>query len=106
MPVEFDCLTCGICCMAITGQDEYRVVLKPDDDIKSIPKNFIVEIPISRTKRYAIKLKTDDQGLRVCACLTGEIGKSVACYIHATKPLACKDFPKDGPTCKFYRNKI
>ena len=92
--------------MGIPGQNQHRVVLRPGDDMESIPEGYLIEIPVSRTKRYAIKLKTDEQGLRVCACLTGEIGKSVVCSIHATKPTACKDFPKGGPTCKFYRDKL
>lgn len=111
---KLNCLTCGLCCCAPTGQDAFCDVTA--DDLKKIDKKFRLKVwrpstfdrlasALSGEEPPYGALKTKQVGdFTVCVALAGEVGKSVSCQTYKTRPATCHEAVIPGDrTCRSLR---
>jgi uncharacterized protein len=58
----------------------------------------VVEL-MSDERMVLLGTKFNAQGARVCAALTGKLGKRVACDVYAERPALCRQFEAGSPEC-------
>lgn len=109
-----DCLTCGLCCCAPSGQDAFCDVT--EEDVKKLDKKF--KLKVWRPSTFDLlasaldggeapfgALKTKQVGdFTVCVALAGKVGKKVKCTTYATRPKTCHEAVVPGDhTCRTLR---
>jgi Fe-S-cluster containining protein len=113
-----NCLKCGICCADNPGamsdptidrfikpENDYCIILTPGEE-KRFADDVLIEVTRGPRKHWAIKTKRNAQGVKVCALLDGEIGKTAKCSVHTIKPQICKNFRIGSLACKLYRENL
>lgn len=96
-----DCLRCGLCCCAPSGQGEFCDVT--EEEAKRLPKKFRLKLwyPSAFDLAMAVMhhesyphaaLKTRQAGdFTACVALEGTVGKKVKCAIYKDRPHVCHD---------------
>lgn len=121
---DFDCRTCGLCCVAFSDQEVYCDVTPEDEQLLStafIKENVryptfdtldnarLVMMGIERPPYGAIKTKWRRMRagplrgweLNTCAALRGSVMHRVSCRIYMCRPEVCRKAVRPGDTaCK------
>lgn len=79
------CLTCGACCT------QFRVSFYWAEASDTTPGGVPVELTEQLT-HHRIMMKGTGGSHPRCVALEGEIGRSVACSIHPSRPSVCRAF--------------
>jgi Fe-S-cluster containining protein len=97
-----DCLTCGICCIALEDQGEYANVTEKDKT--QLGKRFVrlhVVQDAVKTK-WRVQRSGPLKGVSACACvaLRGSLMHQVSCSVYSVRPEVCRKAVKPGDrTC-------
>ena len=94
-----NCLTCGLCCCASSGQDRFCNVTK--EDIKRLPRKYRLKVlhpSIFDIVANAFDGHTVDSALgtkssetyTTCVALIGLVGHSVKCDVYDVRPEVCR----------------
>ena len=113
MMAKPNCLTCGLCCCTIPGQDRFCNVTK--EDIKRLPRKYWLKVfHPSAFDIFANALDdhTVDSALRTkasgtyttCIALIGSVGHSVRCDVYDVRPDVCRTAVVPGDrNCRYLR---
>jgi len=100
-PTNYDCQTCGACCVPDYASDAYvhvrpeELVEWSDDDVQE----YVVYEQIGGLSQPALKTLTDRDGSCRCKALRGSPGQSVECVIYAQRPALCRRFKAGSGEC-------
>jgi len=102
---EFDCLSCGACCVAtVPEQDAYAETTWTDE--RKLGRAF-VRLNIVRPTRAGMTdrgmqvphgaIKTVQRGGEaVCVALEGDVGVAVKCSVYSRRPRVCRSSCSPG----------
>lgn len=92
-----DCLTCGICCIALHYASVSSERVPASDHYWEVTEETSAgEITIDRVLR-----RNPETG--ACLALAGEIGKNISCNIYEERPQTCRDFEAGSDKCHALR---
>ncbi len=102
-----DCLTCGACCASPFVGEGY-IQLEKDEESRLARKGLpvLVIVPDPEDRIVMLGTKHNGEGIRVCAALTGRVGKQVACNIYEERPTLCRQFEAGSPECHQARRAV
>lgn len=107
---NYDCLTCGACCIADYGDVSYVYLSEEDfDRLDEIEQEQLVHEEWSPERlivHRALKVGWDGDGNCRCQALKGKIGVEVECDIYERRPRACERFPAGGSSCREARKQV
>lgn len=100
---EFDCRTCGACC--VSNWDTEAYVYIDDDDIRLLRSGYsertvkkLIACADDPAER-GLGTKENQQGHIVCVALRGSVGKRCSCRIYDVRPRACRSFKPSSKEC-------
>jgi Fe-S-cluster containining protein len=91
---QFDCRTCGACCMPERRGPMY-VGLEPIDEQRLSPRWRAAHVA-----HQAILTKLDPVGRCVCVALRGTVGAHVSCTVYARRPDQCRMLEAGTAECR------
>jgi hypothetical protein len=92
-----DCLTCGICCVAL----HYASV--SSERVPSAEHYWEVTEETSHGEVTVDRVLRRDPDTGACLSLAGEIGKNISCNIYEERPQTCRDFEAGSDKCHALR---
>lgn len=97
---EFDCLSCGACCVSDFEALDYVHLFEPEVDrlVAKGKGHLVYEEKTYGEPMYSMRTRSDSCGNCRCVALEGTIGEKVACTIYDIRPEICRKF-KPGSTC-------
>jgi len=104
---EFDCVTCGACCVSTWDSETYVYV--GDDDVRQLrlayDEDEVARIVggLDDPMEQGLKTKVNCQGHVTCIVLDGKVGERCSCSIYEHRPETCIDFKPGGDCCKLAR---
>ncbi len=99
MPVP-DCLPCGACCASpFIGEGYIRLEKDEERGLARTGLPVLIIVPDPEDRIVMLGTKCNGEGIRVCAALTGRVGKQVACAIYEERPKLCRQFEAGSPEC-------
>jgi Fe-S-cluster containining protein len=103
---EYDCRTCGLCCIADNDAGHYAYV--DQRDICRMPPYYQSQaIPVYDRQLdleiWGLGTKERDDGAHVCVAFEGQEGVSCRCVIYNARPQVCRDFEPGSRSCKDVR---
>jgi len=103
--MNFDCRTCGACCLAPSGAGQY--VRLDDEDLARLEdaerERFVVRESETSSHPFAwLETRETDDEL-VCAALDGVPGAACSCVIYPRRPAICRRFEMSSPECLLAR---
>jgi Fe-S-cluster containining protein len=98
---EYDCQTCGACCINYFGTVQY-VGLSGEEPGRVKRLNLPVVEYRGRPHLGTVPYGGDGGGT-ICAAFAGEAGGSCGCTIYADRPQACRDFEPGSRKCRAAR---
>jgi Fe-S-cluster containining protein len=115
--VDYDCQSCGACCVPTYDVESYVHLLQ--EDVDRLDAAGQLEDLAVQTNRYgpiryedphwALLTKTQTQPeaeYTVCKALSGPVGKDCSCSIYDSRPKACIDFQPGSLYCQAAREEI
>ncbi len=81
---EFDCQTCGACCV-----EAGAVILAEEDDVPAPLVQYVANLRCMVTEGTSFR----------CAALLGTVGRSVGCAIYGRRPEVCRSFDAGSDEC-------
>lgn len=102
---EFDCLSCGACCVSDFEAPDYVLLLPPEVDrlVAEDKKAMIFEDREFGEPMYSMRTQSDSCGNCRCVALGGTVGEQVSCTIYGIRPQVCRDFEPGSEVCKTAR---
>jgi Fe-S-cluster containining protein len=104
---EFDCVSCGACCVSPYDCETYVYI--GNDDIHRLRTAYTertvrrlvgeMEDPYER----GMNTKENKQGHITCISLRGSVGRQCSCSIYDARPEACRKFKPGDHPCKAAR---
>ena len=109
MNPEFDCQSCGACCVSPYTGDAYVALDESEAD-----RLALAQLPVILQRQggdppeFVPKLgtKLSDDGTNVCAAFRGMAGSTCSCGIYQVRPNACRQFAVGGSACLEARRRI
>jgi len=90
--MAFDCQSCGACCAVFRVSFYWsESTLHPEG---TVPRHLVT--PISP---YHVAMNGTLQSPVRCACLSGEVGKSVSCDIYPLRSSTCRECEVGSENC-------
>jgi Fe-S-cluster containining protein len=106
---EFDCQTCGACCVSPNTGDAY-VALSDSEATRMTWAQLpvILQRQGGDPPEFLPKLgtKLDANAMNVCAAFGGVVRSTCFCSIYADRPQACRQFDVGGNACREARRKV
>jgi Fe-S-cluster containining protein len=108
---DYDCKTCGACCIAPSAEDTGYVALWPGDVKRLAPRErrLLVVDEFEEggvggmSQGPALRTRCDRRGNTRCAALRGTIGREVSCAIYPRRPEVCRAFEPGSADCRELR---
>ena len=109
MNPEFDCQTCGACCVSPYSGDAYVAL-----DESEAARLALAQLPVILQRQggdppeYVPKLgtKLSVDSTRVCAAFAGIVRSACFCGIYEGRPNACRQFEVGGKACREARRRV
>ena len=99
--MEYDCQTCGACCVDYFGTAGY-IQLDPEEQVRM--RRFGLRVVVWHGQPLLGTRSHNGQGGETCCeAFAGEVGKACACSIHPGRPRACREFEAGSLGCQFAR---
>ena len=96
--MTYDCQTCGLCCVSLTGFEAYADCTPRD--LERLPKTFRRLHVVNNTirTRDALQRSGPLKGATAtaCAALRGALLKSTKCSIYENRPSVCRTAIRPG----------
>ena len=100
---EFDCQSCGACCVSPYSSDAYVAL-----DDREATRLALVQLPVifqrqgGEPPEFLPKLgtKLSANATKVCAAFEGTVGLACVCGIYQERPNACRQFEVGGRACR------
>jgi len=104
--MDYDCRTCGLCCIGDNNSGHYVYV--DQRDIHQLPNYYQQRVmPVYDSQLdleiWALATKERDDGAHVCVAFEGQEGVSCRCAIYNARPQVCKDFEPRSRSCRDVR---
>ena len=106
---EFDCQTCGACCVSPYTGDAY-VALDESEAARLALAHMPVILqrqggdPPEFLPKLGTKLIAD--GTNLCAAFGGAVGSTCFCGIYEERPNACRQFEVGSKVCREARHRV
>jgi Fe-S-cluster containining protein len=109
MTREFDCQTCGACCVSPYTGDAYVALDESEASrltLALLPVVFQRQggDPPEYLPKLGTKLTADDT--KVCVAFEGEIRSTCGCGIYEARPNVCRQLEVGGKACREARRRI
>ena len=109
MSGEFDCQTCGACCVSPYTGDAYVAL---DDD--EATRLTLAQLPVILQRQGGeppevvskLGTKLSANATNVCAAFGGIVGSTCFCGIYEERPTACRQFEVGGKACREARRSM
>ena len=106
---EFDCRTCGACCVSPYTGDAYVAL-----DEREATRMALAHLPVvlqqqgGHPPEFVPKLgiKLIGNATKVCAAFEGVVCSTASCGIYEERPNACRQFEVGGKACREVRRSI
>lgn len=106
---EFDCQTCGACCVSPYTGEAY--VALSDSEATRVA---LARLPVILQRQGGdppeflprLGTKLDATATKVCAALGGVVGSQCFCSIYEERPSACRQFEVGGRECREARRRM
>ena len=105
---DYDCVTCGACCVSDFNAPDY--VHLTDFDLDQLTR-VDHQTYVYQERTYGkplMSMKTSQDGCGNCRCraLQGEVGEKVSCRIYERRPTVCRNFTPGSMECDAARKQI
>jgi Fe-S-cluster containining protein len=102
MPEQYDCQTCGACCVDTTGTHGYvRLTGREADSFRRLGLPVVEEPGES-----FLGTQRDADGRDVCAALGGTVAGPCSCSVYPSRPWVCRAFEAGGMACREARRTV
>jgi Fe-S-cluster containining protein len=106
---EFDCQTCGACCVSPYTGDAY--VALHDSEVSRMT---MAQLPVILQRQGGeppeflprLGTKRNANAMNVCAAFEGDARSTCSCSIYESRPNACRQFEAGGAACREARRLI
>src|SRR5436190_24294852 len=99
--MQYDCQTCGACCVDYFGTAGYIQLTQPET-----ARMGRLGLPVVNWHGQTLLATRPHSGLggaTCCVAFVGEVASSCACSIHPDRPRACREYEAGSEGCKFAR---
>ena len=106
MPVtrdEFDCITCGACCIYFAKSPDCFPIYPGDPNEEMLLEN---EWAHKSFHGDTFMLRKDGERLSRCIALSGKRGEQLLCEVYENRPQTCRDFEAGGNLCREARKAV
>lgn len=99
--MNYDCQTCGACCVDYFGTEGYIQLTSPE---KGRMRRLGLPVVMWHGQELlGTKAHVGPGGETCCIAFVGEVGGRCACSIHPERPEACRAFESGSEGCRFAR---
>jgi len=95
-PDEYDCVSCGACCVFFAGEKGFFPIAEDDPNAASLLKRGLAYR--SKDGGMAMRRKAMKTHRR-CIAVYGNRGVEMKCKCYETRPQTCRDFTPGSPLC-------
>jgi Fe-S-cluster containining protein len=109
MSGEFDCQTCGACCVSPYSSDAYVALDESEATRLALARLLVIfQRQAGDPPEFLPKLgtKLSANATRVCAAFEGIVSSTCRCGIYEGRPNACRYFEVGGNACREARRRI
>lgn len=105
---EYDCITCGACCISSYPSHSYVHVSAADATLLSRGEQdeLLIESRHPSLGKLAMRARLDSSGRSRCAALRGSAGDCVSCSVYDRRPTVCRKFEPGSYACDAARKEI
>ena len=106
---EFDCQTCGACCISDVPTSP-RYVQLVEADLKRLPAKYLLEIIPPRLNNIwsyeGLGVDRDHLDGPACVAFRGRAGDNCQCDMYEDRPKICREFESGGNKCLEVRSEF
>lgn len=104
--LEYDCQTCGACCVQLGPYDGNNYVYLDPEESRRMRRLGLPVVPgVLGSQCLAAAPHPGAGGAPACVGFQGELGKQCGCSIYKDRPSVCREFEVGSDVCREARER-